>query len=55
MDHWPPQTGRETTDRRKLAAMQTDRKANLPLQQLTTKTRGSKKHFAPYASRQLFT
>ena len=48
-------TDRETTDRRKLAAMQTDREANPPLRQLTAKARGSKKHFAPYASRQLFT
>ena len=29
-DNWPPQTGRETTDRRKVAAMQTDREANSP-------------------------
>ena len=35
---------------RQLAAMQTDRKANSPLRQLTAKARGLKKHFAPYAS-----
>ena len=48
-------TGRRTTDHRKLAAMRTDREANLTPQQLIAKARDSKKHFAPYASRQLFT
>ena len=43
-----PQTGRETTDRGKVAAMQTDHEANLPPRQLTAKTQGSKNHFAPY-------
>ena len=47
-------TGREISDRRKLAAMQTDREANSPLRQLTAKAPGSKKHFTRYASRQLF-
>ena len=37
-----------TTNRRKLAAIQTDREANSPPQQLTAKARGSKNHFAPY-------
>ena len=48
IDNWPLQTGRETTDRGKVAAMQTDRQANWPPQQLTSKARGSKNHFAPY-------
>ena len=39
---------RETTDRRKVAAMQTDHKANSPPLQRTAKARGSKKHFASY-------
>ena len=38
-------TGREATDR----------ETNLPPRLLTAKARGSKKHFAPSASRQLFT
>ena len=47
-DNWPSQTGRKTTDCRKVAAMQTDCEANSPPRQLTAKTRGSKNHFAPY-------
>ena len=37
-----------TTDRRKVAAMQTDHEANSLPRQLIAKAKSSKNHFAPY-------